>query len=603
VAHRGRSYARALVAGVIVVVALTVAPAAANASAQWISGPLVESQDVNCIDGFVEQEAGAFLSYYADPQNPPQVGQVYYTDIYMAGLGDPCAGGAYADVNLIMPNGTQPAVSAQNPVKCFFKAPNSSTFSNVASNCPQNLQPGPYGWSLDPTGVNPPFWQLVQGDAVEIQIPVVSNQPLDGTSQLRGYVQLADGQTDPILQPALSMIVNPAGSQNVNGGNGSGGSQIGILYPDPSITSNAQQPNTSTTVGIKGYVENNSNPGHVVAQIAYADSSGDCNSPGSIVYTTPSAALQNPQTLVTGTITGLYADVAYCWRLVASVTSGPQIGTYYGNWEYFVTNGTYYQYANEPPAATPPPSGTNCSANGGGCATSNCTTSSCSTSGLATGAGQQLTVGLAGTGTGSVTDGKYINCPSTCSASYLSGAKVTLTATPGSGSQFAGWSGGGCSGTGTCTVPMTSAQTVTATFTSTTQGGSPGGNVTTTPTLLKSISVVQHQTIRTILKKGLRFQLACGTGCRTTIRLYVNAATAKMLHLGAASSKHKKTPVQVGSATTSLTSAGSKAVTVKLSGKAARAFRKLKHLKLTLNVLVTGGGQTSTKTLAVTLAH
>ena len=35
-------------------------------------------------------------------------------------------------------------------------------------------------------------------------------------------------------------------------------------------------------------------------------------------------------------------------------------------------------------------------------------------------------------------------------------AQVTLTATPASGSTFAGWSGGGCSGTGTCTVTLSS---------------------------------------------------------------------------------------------------------------------------------------------------
>jgi hypothetical protein len=41
---------------------------------------------------------------------------------------------------------------------------------------------------------------------------------------------------------------------------------------------------------------------------------------------------------------------------------------------------------------------------------------------------------------------------------------VTLTATAGPGSTFAGWSGGGCSGTGTCVVTVTSATTVTADF-------------------------------------------------------------------------------------------------------------------------------------------
>jgi hypothetical protein len=39
---------------------------------------------------------------------------------------------------------------------------------------------------------------------------------------------------------------------------------------------------------------------------------------------------------------------------------------------------------------------------------------------------------------------------------------VTITATPRAGSVFAGWSGGGCSGTATtCTVPATAQTTTT----------------------------------------------------------------------------------------------------------------------------------------------
>ncbi len=74
-----------------------------------------------------------------------------------------------------------------------------------------------------------------------------------------------------------------------------------------------------------------------------------------------------------------------------------------------------------------------------------------------------LTVSRTGTGSGTVAGGA-INCGTTCSASIASGTTVTLTATPASGSTFAGWSGA-CSGTGSCIVSMTAAQAVTATFT------------------------------------------------------------------------------------------------------------------------------------------
>jgi subtilisin family serine protease len=78
----------------------------------------------------------------------------------------------------------------------------------------------------------------------------------------------------------------------------------------------------------------------------------------------------------------------------------------------------------------------------------------------------KLTVQKNGTGSGTVTSSPAgINCGSTCSASFTSGSSVTLTATAATGSKFTGWSGGGCSGTGTCHVTLAATTSVTATFT------------------------------------------------------------------------------------------------------------------------------------------
>jgi hypothetical protein len=76
-----------------------------------------------------------------------------------------------------------------------------------------------------------------------------------------------------------------------------------------------------------------------------------------------------------------------------------------------------------------------------------------------------LTVSKAGAGTGLISSSPAgITCPATCTASYGHGTVVVLTATPSGGSTFAGWTGAGCSGTGTCTVTMTAATSVTGTF-------------------------------------------------------------------------------------------------------------------------------------------
>jgi len=93
-----------------------------------------------------------------------------------------------------------------------------------------------------------------------------------------------------------------------------------------------------------------------------------------------------------------------------------------------------------------------------------------------------LVVTDAGTGGGAVSSSLsgISKCGSTCSAPYNSGAIVTLTATPNANSYFAGWSGGGCSGVGTCTVTMDASQVVTATFNTFSPPGAPTG-VTATP--------------------------------------------------------------------------------------------------------------------------
>jgi hypothetical protein len=56
-----------------------------------------------------------------------------------------------------------------------------------------------------------------------------------------------------------------------------------------------------------------------------------------------------------------------------------------------------------------------------------------------------------------------IVCPADCSEAYTTGTIVTLTAAPGGGSSFAGWSGA-CAGTGACVLTMNASTSVTATF-------------------------------------------------------------------------------------------------------------------------------------------
>jgi Divergent InlB B-repeat domain len=82
-----------------------------------------------------------------------------------------------------------------------------------------------------------------------------------------------------------------------------------------------------------------------------------------------------------------------------------------------------------------------------------------------TATGLTLTVSVSGTGKGTVSSTPTgISCGTDCTETYGSGLLVTLSAAAASGSTFGGWSGGGCAGTGTCTLTGNTPVTVGATF-------------------------------------------------------------------------------------------------------------------------------------------
>jgi hypothetical protein len=75
---------------------------------------------------------------------------------------------------------------------------------------------------------------------------------------------------------------------------------------------------------------------------------------------------------------------------------------------------------------------------------------------------QSITATVVGNGTVSSMPAG-IDCPGTCSKTLAADSLVVLTATPASDSEFVSWSGH-CSGTGSCSVTLDQAKSVTATF-------------------------------------------------------------------------------------------------------------------------------------------
>jgi Divergent InlB B-repeat domain len=141
-----------------------------------------------------------------------------------------------------------------------------------------------------------------------------------------------------------------------------------------------------------------------------------------------------------------------------------------------------------------------------------------------------LTVAPGGTGSGSVTSSPAgIDCGTTCSASFPSGTQVVLTAAVATGSRFAGWSGGSCSGDATtCTVTLTAGTTVHANFNqqetfAVAKGGSGAGTVTSSPGGISCgttcSATFDQSTIVTLTENpsaGSRFGGWSGGGCSGT---------------------------------------------------------------------------------------
>jgi chitin-binding protein len=140
-----------------------------------------------------------------------------------------------------------------------------------------------------------------------------------------------------------------------------------------------------------------------------------------------------------------------------------------------------------------------------------------------------LSVGKSGTGGGMVMSTPAgIDCGSTCSASFPSGTVVTLIADVNAGSTFAGWSGA-CTGTSPCTLTMSQARSVSATFNTTsgtsytltvTKAGTGSGTVTSSP-----VGVTCGSTCSASFNSGVSVTLTAAPASGSTFSGWSGACT------------------------------------------------------------------------------
>ncbi len=131
--------------------------------------------------------------------------------------------------------------------------------------------------------------------------------------------------------------------------------------------------------------------------------------------------------------------------------------------------------------------------------------------------GTSLSLSTVGSGSGAVLSNSGIDCSSSCTEQLFASEQVTLTAVPDSGSEFVGWSGGECGGTGSCALEMTQAVSVSAEFQ--TRSGASGGGVSGEVPRLKTQEPAlgpraDHQRAKKCKKQQRRKAGRCGKAKR-----------------------------------------------------------------------------------------
>jgi galactose oxidase len=192
-----------------------------------------------------------------------------------------------------------------------------------------------------------------------------------------------------------------------------------------------------------------------------------------------------------------------------------------------------------------------------------------------------LSVSLAGSGAGTAS-GAGLVCPGACTGSFATGTAVTLTATPASGSTFAGWSGA-CSGTGSCNVTLNQDQAATATFTA------------ETPLILTPTP--PSNAFSTLSRKvGARGAVTLRLGATDAGRFTARATFVETITLSGGKGKHDHKRVAHRTETyggASRVASGAGPISLRLSPTAkARALLKARHtlhVTIVVTFIPTGG--------------
>jgi hypothetical protein len=227
---------------------LAAAAAAADAAPSWHDGVAAQSYVFNPCLNITEFGALAQTGYSSDPA-ATHAGDVFYAHVLFGAatyVGGNCTNtDQAAELDVSPPPGVSLAVSAANPIYCFYT--DSSNTGQPLSPCPTHGVNGTYGTML-PAGDGGGAWDMPPGRTIEVQFPLVSNRELRGPAGghcpdtldelnagqprdcLLAPVHVLDGSDDPWLLPNEDMVIAAAPATGTGHGTtpgGAGGSAPG----------------------------------------------------------------------------------------------------------------------------------------------------------------------------------------------------------------------------------------------------------------------------------------------------------------------------------------------------------------------------------------
>ncbi|HWI72902.1 MAG TPA: hypothetical protein VNT55_13190, partial [Baekduia sp.] len=217
------------------------------------------------------------------------------------------------------------------------------------------------------------------------------------------------------------------------------------------------------------------------------------------------------------------------------------------------------------------------------------------------GTARTLTVVRAGSGGGTVS-GAGIACGSDCAEVVGDGSKVVLTATPEAGSEFLGFSGGGCAGSAaTCTMVLGADATVTATFAVRPPAAPAGPSGSVAPSVLGALPTTPAGVAGSGSPQGTT---APPSNAFTLTRTRVKKAArsiALTLRLPGPGTL-KVTASRYPSKTVKVLKAGTTTITLKPSRKVKASLIKAKRSKVKVKITyIPAGGSAAAKAKTVTV--